>query len=157
MRSVFPLTYDRVYVLMSAGCSTLVSASAILVVPRIGIILLEMLAGLFLIGCAVATRFRLRRTRGSKTALGKTTGNRPRISRFDRYDLLLIAMATLTYIILPVFLRRTGLSPGTIHILPLLLLGLGILFKPRMRQFVTLLKTGKDSGKETVKHASERN
>ena len=157
MRSVFPLTYDRVDVLMSAGCSTLVSASAILVVPRIGTILLEMLAGLFFIGCAVATRFRLRRTRDSKKALGETAGNRPRISRFDRYDLLLIAMATLTYIILPVLLRRTGLSPGTIHILPLLLLGLGILLKPRMRQFVTLINTRKDTGKETVKHASERN
>ena len=156
MRSVFPLTYDRVDVLMSAGCSTLVSAAAILVVPRIGIILLEMLVGLFFIGCAVATRFRLRRNRDSKEALGETTGSRPRIRRFDRYDLLLIATAILTYIVLPVVLRKTGLPLGTIHILPLMLLGLGILLKPRLLQFVTLFKTRKDAGKETVNHASER-
>ena len=57
MRSVFPLTYDRVDVLMSAGCSTLVSAAAILIVPRVGAILLEMLVGLFFIGCAVVAVF----------------------------------------------------------------------------------------------------
>ena len=31
MRSLFPLTYDRADVLMSAGCSTFVSAAAILI------------------------------------------------------------------------------------------------------------------------------
>ena len=157
MRSVFPLTYDRVDVLMSAGCSTLVSAAAILIVPRVGIILLEMLVGLFFIGCAVVARFRLRRRRNAEESLEQTTGSRPRIRSFDRYDLVLIAMAILTYIALPVLLGKTGLSLGTIHILPLMLLGLGILFKSRMRQFVTLFNTRKDAGKEAVSHASERN
>ena len=157
MRSVFPLTYDRVDVLMSAGCSTLVSAAAILIVPRVGIILLEMLVGLFFIGCAVVARFRLRRRRNAEESLEQTTGSRSRIRSFDRYDLVLIAMAILTYVALPVLLGRAGPSPGTIHLLPLLLLGLGILFKPRMRQFVTLLNTRMDTGKETVNHASERN
>jgi hypothetical protein len=157
MRSVFPLTYDRVDVLMSAGCSTLVSAAAILIVPRVGTILLEMLVGLLFIGCAVVARFRFRRRRNAEEGLEKTTGSLPRIRSFDRYDLVLIAMAILTYVALPMLLGRTGLSPGTIHLLPLLLLGLGILIKPRMRQFVTLINTRKDTGKETVKHASERN
>ena len=40
MRSLFPSTYDRADVLMSAGCSTFVSAALILVIPRVGIILL---------------------------------------------------------------------------------------------------------------------
>lgn len=154
MRSVFPLTYDRVDVLMSAGCSTLVSAAAILIVPRVGIILLEMLVGLLFIGCAVVARFRLRRRRNAEE---ETTGSRPRIRSFDRYDLVLIAMAIPIYVALPVLLGRTGLSPGTIHLLPLMLLGLGILFKSRMRQFVTLINTRKNTGKETVNHASERN
>jgi hypothetical protein len=157
MRSVFPLTYDRVDVLMSAGCSTLVSAAAILIVPRVGIILLEMLVGLLFIGCAVVARFRLRRARSAEESLEQTTRSRPRIRSFDRYDLLLIAIAILTYLVLPVLLGRTGLSPGTIHILPLVILGLGILLKPRMRQFVTLINTRKDTGKEAVNHASERN
>jgi hypothetical protein len=157
MRSVCPLTYDRVDVLMSAGCSTLVSASAIIIVPRIGIILLEILVGLLCICYAVLARFRLRRKLYAEEILAQTTGSRPRIRRFDRYDLLLIATAILTYMVLPVLLRKTGLSLGTMHILPLLLLGLGILFKPRLLQFVTLFKTRKDAGKEAVNHASERN
>jgi hypothetical protein len=157
MRSVFPLTYDRVDVLMSAGCSTLVSAAAILIVPRVGIILLEMLVGILFIGCAVFARFRLRRRRHAKESLEQTTGSRQRVRSFDRYDLVLIAMAILTYVALPMLLGRTGLSPEAIHLLPLMLLGLGILVKPRMRQFATLLKTGKDAGKEPVNHASERN
>ena len=151
------MTYDRVDVLMSAGCSTLVSAAAILIVPRVGTILLEMLVGILFISCAVFARFRIRRARSAEESLEQTTGSRPRIRSFDRYDLVLIAMAILTYVALPMLLGRTGLSPGTIHLLPLMLLGLGILFKPRMLQFVTLINTRKDTGKETVNHASERN
>jgi hypothetical protein len=157
MRSLFPLTYDRADVLMSTGWSTVVSATAILVIPRIGIILLEMLVGLFFIGCAVATRFRLRRNRNAEEILEGTAGSRPRIRSFDRYDLLLIATGILTYMVLPALLRKTGLSLGTTRILPLLFLGLGILLKQRLLQFVTLFKTRKDTGKEAVSHASERN
>ena len=60
MRSLFPSTHDRADVLMSAGCSTFVSAALILVIPRVGIVLLEILLGLFFIGCALAARARLR-------------------------------------------------------------------------------------------------
>ena len=60
MRSLFPSTYDRADVLMSAGCSTFVSAALILVISRVGIVLLEVLLGLFFICCALATRARLR-------------------------------------------------------------------------------------------------
>jgi len=56
MRSLFPSTYDRADVLMSAGCSTFVSSALILVIPRVGIVLLEILLGLFFIGCALAAR-----------------------------------------------------------------------------------------------------
>jgi len=60
MRTLIPFTYDRADVLMSAGCSTFVSAALVLVIPRVGIILLEILLGLFFIGCALAARSRLR-------------------------------------------------------------------------------------------------
>lgn len=61
MRLLFPNTYDRADLLMSAGCSTFVSAALILAMPRLGIVMLEILLGLFLIGCALAARTRLRR------------------------------------------------------------------------------------------------
>jgi hypothetical protein len=61
MRTLFPSSYDRADVLMSAGCSTFVSAALILVIPRFGILLLEILLGLFFIGCALVARKRLRR------------------------------------------------------------------------------------------------
>jgi len=157
MRSLFPRTYDSIDVLMSAGCSTLVSAAAILIVPRVGILLLEILAGLFFIGCAVVGRFRLRRRRTSEESPEQATQSRPRIRSFDRHDVLLIATAILMYMVLPALLRKTGLSPGTTHILPLMLLGLGILFKSRKQQFGALFNTRKDARKETVSHASERN
>ena len=63
MRSLFPSTYDRADVLMSAGCSTFVSAALILVIPRVGIVLLEVLLGLFFIGCALAWRGRAANSR----------------------------------------------------------------------------------------------
>ncbi len=56
MRSLFPSSYDRADVLMSAGCSTFFSAALILVIPRFGILLLEILFGLFFIGCALMAR-----------------------------------------------------------------------------------------------------
>ena len=61
MHSLIQKTYDRADVLMSAGCSTFVSAALILVIPRFGIAMLEILVGLFLMGCAFAARARLRR------------------------------------------------------------------------------------------------
>lgn len=158
MRSLFPLTYDRADVLMSVGCSIFVSAAGIMILPRAGTVLLELLVGLFLIGCAIVTRCHLRRrVDAEEPSVKDTAGSRRRIRSFDRYDLVLVVTALFTYIFLPAILRRTGLSTGTIHILPLVLLGLGILFKPRVRQFVAQLNTRKDAGKETVNHANERN
>ena len=67
MRSLFPSTYDRADVLMSAGCSTFVSAALILVIPRVGIVLLEVLLGLFFICCALAATA----SPGARTAKGR--------------------------------------------------------------------------------------
>ncbi len=79
MRSLFPSSYDRADVLMSAGCSTFVSAALILVIPRFGILLLEILLGLFFIGCALVARKRLRRQ-----ALGKDSSDE--VKRTQRRD-----------------------------------------------------------------------
>jgi hypothetical protein len=43
--------YDSADVLMSAGVSTFVGASLVLITPRLGILFIEIVTGLFLIGC----------------------------------------------------------------------------------------------------------
>jgi hypothetical protein len=129
MRLSFPNLYDRADLLMSAGCSTFMSAALILAMPRVGIVILEVLLGLFLIGCALVARARLRR---------KATGEAERLSSksgrrwFDRYDALIIAAVILGQSGLDPVLRHLGLSEGTRRIVPLVLLGIAILLKPRL-------------------------
>jgi hypothetical protein len=133
MRSLIPSTYDRADVLMSAGCSTFVSAALVLVIPRVGIVLLEILLGLFFIGCAVAARSRLRGRSGAREAAEDTGSGQARTRWFDRYDFLLIAAVVVIYSCFSGLLRKTGLSIGTVGILPLV--AAGILLKPRLLQF----------------------
>ena len=94
MRS-FPSTYDRADLLMSAGCSTFVSAALILVIPRVGIILLEILLGLFFIGCALAARARLRIQARSQVKEGPEGSTNAKAKWFDRYDVLMILISVL--------------------------------------------------------------
>ena len=135
MPSLIPSTYDRADILMSAGCSTFVSAALVLVIPRVGIILLEILFGLFFIGCAVAARSRLRGKPDADTSEGRGGGQR-KTKWIDRYDLSLIAAVIVIYSCVSGLLRRAGLSVGTVGILPLILVAVGILWKPRLLQFV---------------------
>jgi hypothetical protein len=88
MRLLFPSNYDRADVLMSAGCSTFVSAALILVIPRIGVLLLEILFGLFFIGCALMARARVRRRVLGKEGPKKSSDAKAKW--FDRYDVLMI-------------------------------------------------------------------
>ena len=137
MRSLFPSTYDRADVLMSAGCSTFVSAALILVIPRVGIILLEILLGLFFIGCALAARARLRSQARSQAKEGRPEGStNAKTKWFDRYDVLMILTVIAVYSSVSGLLRHAGLSEGTVGILPLILFAAGILLKPRAVQFI---------------------
>ena len=134
MRSFFPSSYDRADVLMSAGCSTFFSAALILVIPRFGILLLEILFGLFFIGCALVARTRLRRR-----ALGKDSAAIPKNTRarwFDRYDVLMIVAVIVVQACTAGLLRKAGLSEGTVDTLPLILFAGGILLKPRAMEFL---------------------
>ena len=97
MRSLFPSTYDRADVLMSAGCSTFVSAALILVIPRVGIVLLEILLGLFFIGCALAARARLRIQARSQVKEGPEGSTNAKAKWFDRYDVLMILTVIVIY------------------------------------------------------------
>jgi hypothetical protein len=133
MRSLFPSTYDRADVLMSAGCSTFVSAALILVIPRVGIILLEILLGLFFIGCALAARARLRIQARSQVKEGPEGSTNAKAKWFDRYDVLMILTVIVIYSSVSGLLRHAGLSEGTVGILPLILFAAGILLKAARR------------------------
>ncbi len=132
MRSLSPSNYDRADVLMSAGCSTFVSAALILVIPRVGVLLFEILFGLFFIGCALMARARIRRR-----VLGKAkTSSEARAKWFDRYDVLMILAVIAVQTAAGGLLRKAGWSEGTVSILPLILFAAGILLKPRVVEFV---------------------
>src|SRR5579862_1361856 len=135
MRSLFPSKYDRADVLMSAGCSTFVSAALVLVIPRVGIVLLEVLLGLFFIGCALAARARLRIQARSQAKEGPE-GSTTKAEWFDRYVVLMILTVFVIYSSMSGLLRHAGLSEGTVGILPLILFAAGILLKPRAVQFI---------------------
>jgi hypothetical protein len=134
MRSLFPLSYDRADVLMSAGCSTFVSAALILVIPRFGVLLLEILFGLFFIGCALMARTRVRR-RVPGTEGPKKSSN-AKAKWFDRYDVLMILAVVVVQTAAAGLLRKAGWSEGTVSILPLMMFAAGILLKPRVVEFV---------------------
>ena len=133
MRSLFPSTYDRADVLMSAGCSTFVSAALILVIPRFGILLLEILFGLFFIGCAIVARTRLRRRALGRDGPEKSKSRKTRW--FDKYDVFMIFAVIVVQTCTAGLLRKAGLSEGTVDTLPLILFAGGILVKPRAMEF----------------------
>jgi hypothetical protein len=146
MLSLFPSTYDRADMLMSAGCSTFFSAALILVIPRAGIVLLEILLGLFFIGCALAARARLRIQALSQVREGYEGSTNAKAKRFDRYDVLMILIVIVIYSSMSGLLRHTGLSEGTVGILPLILFAAGILLKARAGQFIEGHRKGRKAG-----------
>jgi hypothetical protein len=147
MRTFFPSTYDRADVLMSAGCSTFVSAALILVIPRFGILLLEILLGLFFIGCALMARKRLRRQALGQDSSDKSKDARTR--RFDRYDVLMILAVVVVQTSTAGLLRKAGLAEGTVGILPLFLFATGILLKPRAVEFIEGRRKTKQAGRNS--------
>jgi 4-hydroxybenzoate polyprenyltransferase len=152
MRSLFPSSYDRADVMMSAGCSTFVSAALILVIPRFGTLLPEILLGLFFIGCALMARARLRRL-----AVGREDAERPRNKTprwFDRYDVLMIAAVIVVQTSAAGLLRKAGWSEGTLDILPLTLFAAGILLKPRILEFLERRRKAKQAGRSRAEMAS---
>jgi hypothetical protein len=117
----------------------------IVVIPRLGILLLELLLGLFFIGCALVARKRLRRQARSKDGSDKAKDARTR--RLDRYDVFMILAVILVQTSAAGSLRRAGLSEGTVGILPLFLFAAGILLKPRAVEFVEARRKNKQDGR----------
>jgi hypothetical protein len=103
--------------------------------------MLEILLGLFLIGCALVARARLRRKRraeGSAGGLEKTNAR-----WFDRCDAPMIVAVIVVQNVVAQALRHAGLSEGTVRMFPLVLLGIAILLKPRLLQLAEQRKKGR--------------
>ena len=132
MRTTFPKSYDRADVLMSAGCSTFVTAALIMVLPRVGTVLLEVLLGMFLIGCALIARARIKR----KAQLSQVAAlvEPSRRSWCDRYDVVALLVVVVIQSVFDGLLHRLGWSEGTRRIFPLVLLAFAILLKPRLME-----------------------
>jgi hypothetical protein len=129
--------YDRADMLMSAGLSTFVCSALLLITPRLGILLIEILLGLFLIGCAFVSRLRLNKAAGAATrdkCGGEKGVHRSRF--FDRCDLFIVLAVILLQRGIAAPLRKAGWSEGTIRMLPLVLLAIAVLLKPRFLEFV---------------------
>jgi hypothetical protein len=128
--------FNRADLLLAAGFSTLTCAFLLLAAPRVGIVLLEILAGLCLLVRAYVVRARLRKANlGGVTAAGERNGGAGR--RFlGRYELVLIILVIAIHSSISGSLHSRGLAEGFVRILPLVLFALGLLAKPRVLRWI---------------------
>jgi hypothetical protein len=117
---------NRPEMLMAAAGGALVSALLLLVLPSIGTLLLEILAGLVMIGRAWFLRRRERAAAQLCLTL-PTTGSRFRLP--DRYELVLIIAIMLSYRATGGLLRTVRSPELLIRVAPLLLFAIGLLGK----------------------------
>ena len=130
--------YDRADVLMSAGVSTFVCASLVLITPRLGVVFVEILIGLFLIGCAFISRKRISRATAGLEGEGVKGEKNDLRGRFiDRYDLVIVLAVVLFQITIAGSLQKAGWGEGSVRSLPLVLFGIGILLKPRLLERIS--------------------
>lgn len=156
MQSMFPSfnkeSFERADLLMAAGFCTLSCGLLVLIAPRVGIVLLEILAGLVLVMRAAVVRRRARKARQLHLEL-RGVKARLWIRFLDRYDVLLIIVVTFVQGGISGLLRSHGLSEGLVRILPLVMLGTGLLAKPRILQWIA--NRGKE-GVQAREHAEQR-
>jgi len=127
---------DRADLLMAAGFSTLTCAFLVLVAPRVGIVFFEILAGLYLVGRSFVVRARLRRARADVRE-SVTEGSVETHGRFlGRYELVLIILVIVIHSSISGFLRSRGLTESLGRVLPLVLIALGLLLKPRVLRWM---------------------
>ena len=117
---------DRPEMLTAAAGGALVSALLLLVLPSIGTLLLEILAGLVMVGRAWFLRRRERAAAQLCLAL-PVTGSRFRLP--DRYELVLVIAIMLSYRAIGTQLRAVRTPEIVIRVVPLLLFATGLLAK----------------------------
>jgi hypothetical protein len=111
---------------MAAAGGALASALLLLVLPSIGILLLEIVAGVVMVGRALLLRRRERAAAQLCLAL-PIMGKRLRLP--DRYELVLIIAIMLSYSAVGALLRTVKTPEILIRIVPLLLFSAGLLAK----------------------------
>lgn len=115
--------FERPDMLMAVACSILVSASLLLIVPSIGTLFLEVLAGAVILTRALVLRVRQRKAAQLHLEFPSASND---IRRPDRYDLVLIIVAILSYGVTAALFRL----PETVkRIVPLLVFAAGLLAK----------------------------
>jgi hypothetical protein len=118
--------FDRPEMLMAAAGGALASALLLLVLPSIGILLLEIVAGAVMVGRALLIRRRERAAAQLCLPL-PIIGNRLRLP--DRYELVLIIAIMLSYSVVGALLRIVKTPEILVRIVPLLLFAAGLLAK----------------------------
>jgi hypothetical protein len=112
--------------LMAAASGALASALLLLVLPSIGTLFIEILAGLVMVGRALVLR-RRDQTTAQLSLASPIAGSRLRLP--DRYELVLIIAVMLSYRAMGALLRAVRTPEILIRIVPLLLFAAGLLTK----------------------------
>jgi hypothetical protein len=156
MQSMFPSfnkePFERADLLMAAGFCTLACGLLVLVAPRLGIVFLEILAGLVLVMRAAVVRRHARKARQLHLEL-RGAKARLRIRFLDRYELFLIVVVIFVQGGISGLLRLHGLPEGLVWILPLVMFGTGLLVKPRILQWIAKRRK---AGIQAREHAEQR-
>ena len=114
--------FNRADVFMMAGLSTLFCAFLVLVAPKLGIVFLQIVGGLYLVSRALFHRARLRKA--ERVACFREPDSDRRQWLPGRYELVLIAFMIVTHIGISAFSRSQGLA-----VVPLVMFGIGLLLK----------------------------
>ena len=115
--------FDRSEILITAGVSALASSFLLLLVPSIGTVLVEVLAGFSLLARASVLRLRQRKATQLRLAMPITGG---RIRFPDRYEVVLIIVIILSYGAIAATLRAVRTPEILIRIVPLLSFAAGL-------------------------------
>jgi hypothetical protein len=127
--------FERADLLIVAGFCTLACGLLVLVAPRVGIVFLEILAGLVLVMRAAVVWRRARKARQLHPQIHRARA-RLRIRFLDRYELFLIVVVIFVQGGISGLLRLHGLPEGLVRILPLVMFGTGLLVRPRVLQWI---------------------
>lgn len=126
--------FNRPDMLMAAASGALASALLLLLVPSIGTLFLEILAGLVMAGRAFLVRRRERMAAQLRLAL-QIASNRLRLP--DRYEIVLVIILTLGYGATVSMIRGMKAPEIFIRVVPLLLFAAGLLMKNQILHAIT--------------------
>jgi hypothetical protein len=127
--------FDRSEILTTAGLSLLASSFLLLLIPGIGTVFLEVLAGVVLLMRAFVLRLRQRKATQLRLALPNTAS---RIRFPDRYELFLIIVVILSYGAIAAMLRAVRAPDALIRIAPLLSFAAGLVAKKYVQRAIAL-------------------